>query len=95
MYSDTFNISHIISQFIFYSLENGNKIWLRVKQCQNKFILIMSDNFDRTVYVMDYNQPEIQITVSVTIFTQLNQFKYINTLLTNYQAMLHFIPSVV
>ncbi len=52
----------------------------------------MSDNFDRKV---DYNQPEIQITVSVTIFTQLNQFKYINTLLTNYQAMLHFIPSVV
>ncbi len=26
MYSDTFNISHI-SQFIRYSLENGNKIW--------------------------------------------------------------------
>ncbi len=27
IYSDTFNISHIISQFIHYSLENGNKIW--------------------------------------------------------------------
>ncbi len=26
IYSDTFNISHI-SQFIRYSLENGNKIW--------------------------------------------------------------------
>ncbi len=25
--SHTFNISHIISQFIRYSLENGNKIW--------------------------------------------------------------------
>ncbi len=30
---------------------NGNKIWqeLRVKLCQNKLILIMSDNFDRKV----------------------------------------------
>ncbi len=48
IYSDTFNISHVISQFICYSLENGNKVWqeLRVKLCQNKFILIMSDNFD-------------------------------------------------
>ncbi len=33
MYLDTFNISHIISQFIHYSLENGNRIWqeFRVK----------------------------------------------------------------
>ncbi len=40
-----------LSQFICYSLENGNKIWqeLIVKLCQNKFILIMSDNFDRKV----------------------------------------------
>ncbi len=39
IYSHTFNISHIISQFIRYSLENGNKIWqeLRVKLCQNTF----------------------------------------------------------
>ncbi len=36
------HISHY--QFIRYRLENGNKI---VKPCQNKFILIMSDNFDR------------------------------------------------
>ncbi len=40
-----------LSQFIRYSSENGNKIWqeLRVKLCQNKFILIMSDNFDGKV----------------------------------------------
>ncbi len=40
-----------LSQFIRYSVENGNKIWqeLWVKLCQNKFILIMSDNFDRKV----------------------------------------------
>ncbi len=40
-----------LSQFIHYSLENGNKIWqeLRVKLFQNKFILIISDNFDRKV----------------------------------------------
>ncbi len=38
-----FNISHIISQFIGYSWENGTKIW--VKLHQNKSILIMSDNF--------------------------------------------------
>ncbi len=46
MYSDTFLT---LWQFICYSLETGNKIWkeLRVKLCQNKFILIMSDNFDR------------------------------------------------
>ncbi len=43
MYSDTFNISHI-SQFICYSLENGNKIWQ-----EKKFILIMSDNLRRKV----------------------------------------------
>ncbi len=52
IYLDIFNISHIISQFIRYSLENSNKIWeeLRVKPCQNKFILIKSDNFDRKVW---------------------------------------------
>ncbi len=38
-----------IYQFIRYSLENGNKIWqeLEVKLCQNKLILIISDNFNR------------------------------------------------
>ncbi len=52
IYSDTFNISHIISQFICYSLENGNKITkLRGKLCHlvKKLILIMSDDFDRKV----------------------------------------------
>ncbi len=40
-----------LTQLIRYSLENGNKIWqeLIVKLRQNKFILIMSDNFDRKV----------------------------------------------
>ncbi len=40
-----------LSQFIRYSLENGNKIWqeLRVKLFQNTFILIMSDNVDRKI----------------------------------------------
>ncbi len=51
MYSDTFNISQIISKCIRYSSEKGNKIWKepRVKLFQDKFILIMSDNFDRKV----------------------------------------------
>ncbi len=31
IYSDTFNISHIISHFIRYSLENSNKIWQEIK----------------------------------------------------------------
>ncbi len=31
MYSDTVNISHIISQFIRYGLENGNKIWQELR----------------------------------------------------------------
>ncbi len=65
MYSDTFNISHIISQFIRYSLENDNKIWqeLRVKPWQNKFILIMSDKFDRTL---------IEIIQLLNLSTQLD-----------------------
>ncbi len=44
-----------LSQFIHYSLENGNKIWqeLRVELCQNKLILIMLDNFDKERYVMN------------------------------------------
>ncbi len=50
MYSDTFNISHIISQFIRYSLESGYKIWQELLlNCLNKWILIISDNFDRKV----------------------------------------------
>ncbi len=45
MYSDTFNISHIISQFTRYSLESGNKIWQELLlNCLNKWILIISDN---------------------------------------------------
>ncbi len=51
IYSDTFNISHIITVYSLNSSlgENGNKTWqeLRVKLCQNKFI--MSDYFNRKV----------------------------------------------
>ncbi len=38
--------------FICCSLVNSDNIWqeLRVKMCQNKFTLIMSNNFDRKVY---------------------------------------------
>ncbi len=40
----TFNISHIISQFIHYSLENDTKIW------ENMILIsIMSDNSDREI----------------------------------------------
>ncbi len=55
MYSETLNIISYdnlkLSQFICYSFENCNKILqeLRVKLCQNKLILKMSDNFDRNV----------------------------------------------
>ncbi len=55
----TFNISHIILQFIRYSLENGNKndknSELTVAEQMN---LIMSDNLIER-FVMDYNQPKI------------------------------------
>ncbi len=50
MDSDTFNISHIIKVYLLY-FRKCNKMWqeLRVELCQNKVILIMSDNFDRKV----------------------------------------------
>ncbi len=77
---------HTLSQFIRYSLENGNKIWqeLRVKLCQNKFILIMSDNFDRKVCDGLQSTKMIQL---LNISTQLDE--------TNYQAMLNLVHSVV
>ena len=44
----------------------------RVKLCQNKSGLIISDKFDRKVFVIDYNQPKLQTAVSMTIFTHLS-----------------------
>ncbi len=52
-----------LSQFIHYSWDNGNKIWqeLRVKLCQNKFILIMSDNFDRKLCNKTWSGQSVKI----------------------------------
>ncbi len=77
-----------LSHFICYSLQNGNKIWQEL--CQNKFILIMSDNFDRRV-CNGLHQPKIQITVSMTIFTH---YTTIDTFFFYYQAMLNLVMSV-
>ncbi len=56
-----------------FAMVYGNKIWqeLRVKLCQNKFSLIMSDNFDRKVCDGLQSTKIIQTAVSMTIFTQL------------------------
>ncbi len=61
-----------LSQFIHYSLENGNKIWqeLRVKLCQSKLILIMSDNFGRKVYRIGLNSCQL-----LNLSTQLDNTK--------------------
>ncbi len=53
IYSDTFNISHIISLFAIVS-----KMVIKYDKnsdlnCQNKFILIMSDNFEKGIKVMN------------------------------------------
>ncbi len=73
IYSDTFNISHII---IRYSLESGNNI-RQVKLCPNKFILIMSDYFDRKVW-MDYNQPKKYSAVKFQYTIRSYQFRSTN-----------------
>ncbi len=76
-----------LSQFIRYSLVNCNKIWqeLRVKLWQNKFILIMSDNFDN----------ELQSTKNSDNCWYDNINTTTNSLLTNYQAMLNFVQILV
>ncbi len=47
MYSDTFNISHILCLFaiVYKMIVKYDK--KSFKLCKSKFILIMSDNFDR------------------------------------------------
>ncbi len=60
-----------------------------VKQCQNKLILVMSDNFDRKVCnelksAKNYLENKILYTIRYYIFRS-----------TNYQAMLNLVQSVV
>ncbi len=49
MYIQTPSAFLTLSQFVHYSLENGKNMTNSVKLCQNKFFLIMSDNFDGKV----------------------------------------------
>ncbi len=51
--------------FICCSLVNSDNIWqeLRVKMCQNKFTLIMSNNFDRKVLCITINQNSRKLLV--------------------------------